>query len=173
MSLLVAYYSLEGNCRELGDLMARVLGGDCLDIRPVKQPIPEKGFLRYLKGGKESIMKDTPELLPLEKNPRDYDLVIVGGPVWAWNIASPTRTFLARTDWTGLRVGVFCMHRGGRGAALASMRALVEGGGGTVAGAEDFKDLRWGDAGETRARAVEWARGLYDAGQVEEPQKGM
>lgn len=163
MTLLVACYSLEGNCRELGRLMAQTLKGDYLDIVPVHQSIPEKGFLRYLKGGKESIMKETPEILPLEKNPRDYDFILVGGPVWAWNIAPPTRTFLAQTDWTGLKAGVFCMHRGGRGAALTSMRALVEKGGGTIAGAADFKDLRWGDGSRTRMRAVDWARGVYES----------
>lgn len=162
MSLLVSYYSLEGNCHEVGELMARVLGGDCLEITPVREEVSRKGFLRYLKGGMGSMLKSTPEICSLERNPRDYDLVIVGGPVWAWNIAPPLRTFLSGQDWTGMRVGVFCMHRGGKGVALSSMRELVEGGGGEVVGEGDFKDLRWGDAGATRARAVEWARGLYE-----------
>lgn len=160
MKTLVAFYSLEGNCRDLGKRMAEALSCDVMEIVPVKQSIPDKGFFRLFKGGKESIMKETPELLPFALDPAGYELIIVGGPVWAWNMSPPVRTFLSRVDWNGRRAGLYCMHRGGKGSTLGNMRTLVEAGGGTVLGAADFRDLRGGDADATRKRAFEWARGL-------------
>lgn len=158
MKTLVCFYSLEGNCRELARVMAEAAGADVMEIIPREPPIPDHGFLRYFKGGKESIMKELPPLLPPDKNPRDYDLVIVGGPVWAWNIAPPARSFLAGTDWSGKKVALFCMHRGGKGFALGNMRELVEKGGGAVVGAADFRDLRRGNADGTRRNAAEWTK---------------
>lgn len=162
MRTLFAYYSLEGNCRALGACMADAVGGVVDEIRPVVQSIPEKGFLRLLKGGKESFMKETPELLPAAENPREYELVVVGGPVWAWNMSPPVRTFLMQNHWKGVSVALFCMHRGGRGFTLSAMRGLVEEAGGSVVAAADFKDLRWGDGEKTKRAASEWIRGTVE-----------
>lgn len=160
MKTLVAFYSLEGNCRELARLMAEAVSGDVLEIVPADGGIPATGFFRYVKGGKESIFRETPELAPFEKNPDEYEFVIVGGPVWAWTIAPPVRSFLNGTGWAGKRAGLFCMHRSVPGFALSAMRDAVERGGGVVAGTADFVDLRHGKAEETRRKAVEWARSL-------------
>ena len=158
MNILFAYYSLEGNCRELSTCMAEAVGGDLLEVLPKTQTVRPKGFMRYLEGGKESLRKDTPELLPLKKNPVDYELVFFGAPVWAWNMAAPARSFLTNVDWRDRRVALFCMHGGGKGGTLGNMRKLVDAAGGSVVAMADFKDLRGGKGDATRERAREWAR---------------
>lgn len=158
MKILFAYYSLEGNCRELSRCMAEAVGGDLLEVRPKKETVRPKGFMRFLEGGRESLGKNAPELLPLEKNPGDYELVFFGAPVWAWNMASPARSFLAGVDWKDRRVALFCMHGGGKGRTLANMRQLVDDGCGSVVSMADFKDLRGGKAEETKEKARAWAR---------------
>lgn len=167
MKTLVVYYSFEGNCRDLAAIMAEATGGDTAAIRPEKESIPDAGFLNLLKGGSESIMRKMPALLPMDKNPDDYDLVIVGGPVWAWNIAPATRAFLAGRDWKGKAVGVFCMQRGMKGVALSAMRSLVEGGNGRVVGERDFRDLRMAKPKTTRENAAEWARQIAAAADAQ------
>lgn len=162
MKTLIAYYSLEGNCRDLSMAMAGALECDVAEIIPVKQPIPDRGFFRYFKGGRESIMKNAPEIAPLSKDVSDYDLIIVGCPVWAWSMATPARTFLSGQNWAGKSVGLFCMHRGGKGHALSAMRELVEATGGKVVDAADFRDLRRGDSEQTLKEAVLWAKGLLE-----------
>lgn len=122
--------------------------------------MPAGAVTKYLVGGKASLFKDAPPLAPLAAKVEDYDLVVVGGPVWAWNMTPAVRSFLAAVKWHGKRVALFVMHRGGKGFALSGMEDLVTGRGGVVVGKADFKDLRRGDAAATRARAVEWARGL-------------
>lgn len=159
MNILYAYYSFEGNCRELARVMAAATGGTLLELSPVRE-IP-RGFLRkYAAGGRSALRGDAPELAPYDPRPRDFDLTVVGGPVWAWHVAPPVRSFLLGEEWTGLRVALFAMHRGGPGGVLASMRALVEERGGSVRGESAFVDLRRKNAEETKARAVEWASSL-------------
>lgn len=155
----VVFYSFEGNCRALGGAMAEAVDADVAEIFP-KREISRSIAGKYLAGGKGSLFKEKTELQPLAVSVRDYGAVIVGSPVWAWNIPPATRAFLEQTDWSGCRVALFAMHRGMCGGALSSMRKIIETGGGTVMGAADFVDLRWRDADVTRARAVEWARAM-------------
>lgn len=57
-----------------------------------------KGFMKFLWGGKQVFSKKQPELLLFDKNPEDYDLFIIGTPVWAWTYAPALRTFFANTN---------------------------------------------------------------------------
>lgn len=160
MKTLFLYYSLEGNCRALAQLMAAETAGTVEELRLADGDAPAGAVTKYLAGGKASLLKEAPPLAPLAANLEDYDLVVVGGPVWAWNMAPAVRSFLSIAQWQGRRVALFVMHRGGKGFALSGMESLVVARDGVVAGRADFKDLRRGDAAATRARAVDWIRGL-------------
>lgn len=154
---LVAFYSFEGNCRALGGVMAGAVDAEVAEVQPVRE-ISRNFAGKYFAGGKGSLFKKTTEIRDFPVAVGDYGLVIVGTPVWAWNLPPAARAFLAAQDWKGVRTALFVMHRGGRGAALSSMRALVEERGGAVLGTADFVDLRWRDAEKTRERAAVWAR---------------
>lgn len=156
MKTAFIYYSHEGNCRALSGAMARETGGDTEELRLAGGGVPTGFAGKYFVGGKGSILKETPPLQPLSIEPADYDLLVVGGPVWAFNMAPAVRSFLTSTDWNGRRAALFVMHRGGKGVALRSMSRLIGERGGVVVGAADFTDLRRGDVEATTARAVAW-----------------
>lgn len=160
MKTLIVYYSLENNCRQLADLMAPEIGATLQELRLVKGNPPQNFFGRYYQGGKGSFFKETPELQPPTANAADFDLVIVGTPVWAWNMTPAVRSFLTSTDFTGKKAAVFAMYRGTAGVTLSAMKKLIEQRGGTVTAQAGFRDLRIGDAENTKKRALEWARGL-------------
>ncbi|MDR1519163.1 MAG: hypothetical protein LBU23_03335 [Planctomycetota bacterium] len=159
---LIAFYSFSGNCRELGRVMAGAVGGDIGEIVP-RQEIP-RGFLaKYLKGGKASLFKERAEILPFKADPAAYRLAIVGTPVWFWNLPPASRSFLAGRPWAGIKAACYATYRGAAGRALASMRELIQQGGGIVLGTEAFVDLRWRKAEKTRGRAALWAREMLRA----------
>lgn len=162
MKTLFITYSHEGNCRALAAAMAETVNGDTADLRLAGGDAPTGFVKKYLVGGKGALFKETPPLLPLSADPDAYDLVTVGGPVWAFTMAPAVRTFLTGREWHGGRVALFVMHRGGKGSALPAMEKLVAERGGAVAGAADFVDLRRGDAEKTRQRAREWIRGILE-----------
>lgn len=163
MKTTFIYYSFEGNCRELSLAMAAATGGETLAIRPVRE-VSHNPVLKYINGGRGSVLRETPKLEPYGDDWRGGDLVFVGGPVWAFNMAPPVRSFLSREDWSGRRVALFAMHRGGAGTTLSAMRGLVEERGGEVAGDAVFVDLRKGDAEKTRRAAAQWALDMIDTG---------
>jgi hypothetical protein len=67
--------------------------------------------------------KKKPALRPLEKDPRDYDLLFIGTPVWAGHFTPPLRSFFAQTDLQDKAIALFCTYRGGVGSTFDDMRA--------------------------------------------------
>lgn len=94
MKILIAFYSLTGNTKKIARAVTGAAGGEVMEIK-IKREIPEKGFWRYFWIGMQAIMRSG--LRPLEKNPNDYDLIFLGGPVWAGNFAPAIRSFLEKT----------------------------------------------------------------------------
>jgi len=162
MRILTVYYSLEGNCRALADVIQEAVGGDVEGLRPEKE-IPRKGFRRLLIGGWMTWLGQSCPNPPLTKNIADYDLIFVGTPVWAWRMSPPIRRFLTETDFTGQYVALYAMHARRSGWTLRAMQKQVEARGGRVVSAADFRDLRRGDPYPIRKRAAVWAREVVDS----------
>jgi len=158
MRILVVYYSLTGNIKLLAEAIAAELGADLQELRPLKDQRPG-GIGKYFWGGGQVIMKELPELYPLEKNPVDYDLVIIGTPVWAWTFAPTLRAFFAQTKLVGKKVALFCSSGGSSGKTLADMRAALPSNE-FVGEIEFVEPIR--KSAESVARVREWARGLMN-----------
>ena len=62
----------------------------------------------------------------IKKDPAKYDLVIVGTPIWAWNVSSPVRTYLTENKGRFRKVAFFCTM-GGSGAerAFGEMSGII------------------------------------------------
>lgn len=93
MKTIVIYYSLNGNTKSAAERIAAQLGCETAAIEPVK-PIPEKGFKSFLLGGKQAMFGERPEIKPLGIDPKDYDLIVLGTPIWASKCAAPVWTFV-------------------------------------------------------------------------------
>ena len=120
---LIVYHSRTGDTRRIAQHLAGRLGADLDQIRIVQ---PMDGVLGYVACAIESMAQLTPALRPMRHRPADYDLVIVGTPVWFWNLSSPVRSWLEKFGHRGKRVAFFCTM-GGSGAsrAFASMEELT------------------------------------------------
>lgn len=93
MKTLILYYSFEGNTEYVATKLASYLDADFQKVVPVKE-LKSKGFSKYIWGGRQAFMKEKkPAIAPLEKNYKDYDLILIGTPIWAFTYAPPIRTF--------------------------------------------------------------------------------
>jgi flavodoxin len=119
---LVAYYSWTGNTEKVANLIAETLAADIERIRDVE---PRGGPFAFPSAVVASLLKSSPPISQPTKNVADYDVVILGCPVWASNMATPMRTYIMRENPGIKQVALFCTL-GGRGgkAALARMAAL-------------------------------------------------
>ena len=93
MKALIVYYSLEGNTAYAAERIANIIGADMLRLVP-KKAYSDKGFTKFLWGGKSAVMGEQPELESYDADPYIYDVIIFGFPVWASRFAPPLRTFV-------------------------------------------------------------------------------
>lgn len=125
MKTLIVYYSLEGNTRWAAEKIAAQLGADTLRLVP-KAAYPDKGFKKFLFGGKSAVMKETPELEPYEVDITQYERLVLATPVWAGTLAPPLRTFIRREDLTGKQFALVASSMGGSpGKTFEHLKALL------------------------------------------------
>jgi flavodoxin len=122
MSYLVAYYSWSGHTAKVAKALAEQLQGDLEEIRDAKR---RKGLLAYFRSAMEAGQKKPAPIEPAVKDVAAYDVVILGCPVWASQMASPMRAYIARERPKLRQIAVFCTMGGSGGdAVLASMASL-------------------------------------------------
>ena len=112
MKTAIVYYSMHGNVRYVAEKVAKELGADLIELKPVKA-YPDKGAMQFIWGGSAVTFKKKPDLEPYSFNASDYDLVIIGTPVWASNFTPPLRTFFENNDLTGKKIAVIATSAGG------------------------------------------------------------
>ncbi len=157
MKTLIVYYSFEGNTEFIAKAMAEAIGADLLKLQPKKE-IPTKGFMKYFWGGRQAMMKMKPELLPLEKNPADYDFIILGTPVWAFTYSPPLATYFSQRPFKNKRIALFCCHGGGKAGTLRNMKEALKGN--TFVGEIDFIEPLRGKTQKKKEMAVDWVNHL-------------
>jgi flavodoxin len=158
MKPLIVFYSLTGNTKKIAQAVAEAAAGEVIEIK-IKREIPDKGFWRYFLIGAQAIKK--PVLRPLDKNPADYDLVFLGGPVWAGNFAPAIRSFLSQAKLKDKKIALFCAH-GGEDADRAFIGLEKELAANEIVGKIDFKmdGITEAKLSDNLWKAREWAKGI-------------
>lgn len=116
---LVVWYSREGTTSTVATLIAKSLGAD---LDAIEEAASRRGAGGYFRSAIEAVAKGLPAIRT-QRDPRDYDLVVVGTPVWVGTLSSPVRSYLyAHRGHLGN--AAFFAVMGGRGAeeTLREMR---------------------------------------------------
>ncbi len=121
--ILVVYYSRSGKTQALAEVIASACGADLEALQDVKK---RTGFFGYWRSGREALKKQLAEIRDTVHDPADYDLVVLGTPVWAGSMSSPMRTYITRNHDAFRQIAVFCTMGGSGGdGTLAGMAALA------------------------------------------------
>jgi len=106
---LVVYYSYMGHTKFVAEKTRALVGGDLFEIQMVA-PYPLDLQRMAAQSKYELETGDLPPLLGDLPHISNYDLILVGGPVW-WNtVAPPVMSFLEQTDFRGRKVGLFATY---------------------------------------------------------------
>lgn len=110
MNILIVYYSRSGNTEQL----AKEIAAGCkADIdRIVDDGVDRSGLWGYLRSGWQAASGDTPAIGHPHRSPADYDLVVIGSPVWNWSLAAPVRTYAQRHAAQFKQLAFFCTEGG-------------------------------------------------------------
>ena len=103
MRTLVAYYSRTGNTKFVAEKIAEYLKADLCEVVDKKG---RKGKFIILTGGYAAIKEKLTEI-EVTKNVEDFDLVIIGSPVWANKMTPAIRTFIVNNDFSEKDVAFF------------------------------------------------------------------
>lgn len=120
--VLVAYYSRTGTTKLVAEELAARLGADVEEIEDTRS---RRGLWGWLMAGRDASKKSKTVIGPIKLDPAEYDLVILGTPVWAWNMTPAIRTYILANKGKFKRVAFFCtMGKNGDVKTFAGMADL-------------------------------------------------
>lgn len=108
MKTLVAYYSRTGITRNVAKAIANEI--EC-DIEEIVDMTNRDGAIEYLKSCASAILKKNITIKDSVNNPQDYDLIIIGTPVWVSTISNPVRAYILHNAMNFNKVAFFCTER--------------------------------------------------------------
>ncbi|RLF82909.1 flavodoxin [Thermococci archaeon] len=120
MKTLVVFYSRSGTTKRVAQEVTKALNADVDEVIDKKS---RKGILGFLRAGYDATRGKTTEV-GFEKDPSDYDLVIVGTPVWNGRVTPAIRTYLLRNREKIKNAAFFSTCAGRPGKCLEQMEEL-------------------------------------------------
>jgi len=118
MKILVVFYSRTGNTRRVGEEIAKNLNADIDEIIDKKK---RSGIIGWLGGGIDALFKKLTEI-ENKKRPEEYDIAIIGTPVWVGTISPAIRTYLSQNKFN--KTAFFCVYRTDKGKTFNEMEKL-------------------------------------------------
>lgn len=117
MRPLIIYFSRSGHTENIGKELASKIDADVEQIKDEKK---RRGIIGWMRSGRDSIKKRTTSIQKLKHKPQEYDIVIVGTPVWAGDVPPATRTLLKKYHRRIENVAFFSTSKSGETTKLYS-----------------------------------------------------
>lgn len=93
MDILVVYYTRTGNTRKIAEELAEELDAELEEIIDTTK---RSGIIGWLRSGYHATREKLTEIKGIEKDPSNYDLIILGTPNWAGKLTPALRTYIKR-----------------------------------------------------------------------------
>lgn len=124
VKVLVAFFSYGGNTRKLAETAALYTGGDLFRIETEKS-YPEDYDKCLEETAREMEENARPALTTHVENMEEYDVVLLGYPIWWGSMPMAVNTFLEEYDLEGKIIAPFCTHGGsGLGSSGKDLKKL-------------------------------------------------
>jgi flavodoxin len=154
MKTLVIYYTRTGNAKFLAETIAAELGADIEEVIDLKK---RQGKLGWLSAGRDAMGEKETEIAQTKRTPTDYDLMIIGQPIWAGNPTPAIRTYLNKNDLSGKKVALF-FSDSNLGQAIEKTKALMPKS--TFVGELSLSAKELENKEETKKKIAEWSNTL-------------
>jgi flavodoxin len=155
MKSLVVYYSRSGNTWFVAEKISQEIGGDIEEIIDIKR---RKGPLGFVIGGFDATRGRKTDIAEIKKSPRDYDLIVVGTPMWNKRITPAVRRYLEDNKFSEKRVALFCTNLGSQSERV--FKTLKEIMNGCIFVGELAISNAQKDREDTEKKISEWVKSL-------------
>ena len=157
MKTAVVFYSYDGNCALVANLLKSAAGADLYELRPLNEK-KRAGFAKYFWGGAQVVFGKRPVLKPLDADLNAYDMLILGTPVWAGSPSPAMISFLAERKITGKKIAFYCSFNGNSGKTFEKLRTLLPGN--SIVGEIGLKSPAGTESAALKAQIEEWAKNI-------------
>ena len=154
MKTLVIYYTRTGNTKFAAETIAAELGADLEEVIDLKN---RQGRLAFMSNGRDAMQGKETQIGPTTRNPIDYDLIIIGQPIWAGNPTPAIRTYVNKNDLSGKKVALF-FSDAGLGQTIEKIKALMPKA--TLLGEIVLPAKSFENKDEVKKKIVEWCNTL-------------
>ncbi len=107
--VLVAYYSRSGTTAAAAEAIAKEIGADVEKIEDKKN---RSGLLGAIRAGKDVFLNKLADIEMPQKDPSQYDLIVIGTPIWASAMSLPVKAYITRLKHKFNKVALFCTGGG-------------------------------------------------------------
>lgn len=112
IKILIVYYSKTGKTKEIAHTIASELAeGNEVKLRRVRMKDERNLLATYLVDTKKAIRREKPEIEVIDYDHKEYDLILIGTPVWSANPVPAINTYLDRSDFRNKKVALFVTLR--------------------------------------------------------------
>ena len=118
----MVYYTRTGNARFVAETIAAEIGADIEEVIDLKK---RSGLIGWLNGGRDARQGKETEIAPTKKDPADYDLIVVGTPIWAGKPTPAINTYLKKNPLSGKKLAVFFSQGGRKPQGMEAVKALA------------------------------------------------
>lgn len=126
MKALIAYFSYTEHTAGIARQIQVQTGGTLFEIKPA-EPYSDDYDTTERQGRKETQSGYRPPLADMPAELDSYDMILLGTPNWFNTIAPPVASFLASSNLSGKKIGLFCTNGGGgMGHTIADIKALCK-----------------------------------------------
>lgn len=117
--ILVTYYSRTGYTKKVAEQIAKNLKADIDEI--IDEKDRKRKIIGWLISGKDAVQKNLTKI-KFSKDPKKYDIVIIGTPNWASTMTPAIRTYLTQNKLNN--VAFFCTYGGNSGHIFQDLEEL-------------------------------------------------
>lgn len=125
--ILVVYFSATGTTKPFAEYAAEILNADIYEIVP-EEPYTEADLAYYTNCRADQEQNDPsvrPAISGSVENMEDYDIIVLGYPIWHGQAPRIISTFLESYDFSGKTVIPFCTsHSSGIGSSADNLHSL-------------------------------------------------
>ncbi|MCR5201907.1 MAG: flavodoxin [Lachnospiraceae bacterium] len=130
MKTLVTFFSVSSKTKKVAERLAKLSGADLFEIKPeVPYTSADVKFINPLaRCNKEKLGKAQVPIADKISNFDEYDLIVIGFPIWYAAEPNIIDTFVTDYDFSGKKVALFATS-GGTGAAKSKdkVQAVIKG----------------------------------------------
>jgi len=121
-NVLVVFYSRTGTTMKVAEAIRDALGCEIDEVEDTKG---RSGIIGWLRAGKDAGSRSLTRISGVDKDPSEYDVVVIGSPTWNGTVSTPIRTYITEQRDRLKEIALFSTGDAEEPVAIRDMEGLA------------------------------------------------